>query len=320
MLDGHEILTQGYSAHRSQGGNMKSRSICWAVVGVFAAALVTLSTQTAAQTAQAGDAEIRISQMEIDIWPEYDDPRVLVIYQGELESDVEVPSEFLLLIPRGAQIHMAGALGERGEHLHALFETRPAGDRLTEVSYQLETRKFYMEFYYDPITGDDAKEFRYPLVSVYPTARLLVRVQQPLKASDFRTTPLSVDVLQDAGGFNDHRLIFDDVAGNDENSITVSYVKSDGQPSVAKAGASAPSGSTAMRNILIVGAVLLVGAVGVGAFASSMKRKAVPVEAGASRVAPDAGNAHRRQQKFCRTCGVQMSKSDKFCGECGAKA
>lgn len=299
---------------------MKSKLIYSAVIGVFAAALVTLSTQTAAQTPQAGEVETRISQVEIDIWPEYDDPRVLVIYKGELESDVEVPSEFFLLIPRGAQIHMAGALGERGEHLHALFETRPAGDRLTEVSYQLETRRFYMEFYYDPITGDDKREFRYPLVSVYPTARVLVRVQQPLKASDFRTTPVAVDVIRDAEGFNYHRLIFDDVARDDENSITVSYVKSDREPSVTKAGTSASGGRSAMRNILIVGAVLLVGAVGTGAFVSSMKRKAVPVEAGASRVAPDAANPHRRQQKFCRTCGVQMSKSDKFCGECGAKA
>jgi hypothetical protein len=260
--------------------------------------------------------------MDIDLWPEYDDPRVLVIYSGELESDVEVPRDFVLVIPRGAQIHMAGALGERGEHLHALFEVRPRGETLTEVSYRLETRKFYMEFYYDAFAGSDAKEFRYPLVAVHPIDKLVVKVQQPLKASDFRTTPIAVDVLRDAEGFSYHRIMFDEVAANDERSVSVSYIKSDRSPSIAKVGVSATPGGSSMRTILIVSAVLLVGAVGLGTFASSVRGKTVSVGAGAgaSQAVQGAATGRHRQHKYCRACGVPLNSGDKFCGECGAKA
>jgi rubrerythrin len=273
--------------------------------------------------------ELRIARMDIDIWPEYDDPRVLVIYSGQLEADVEVPTEFSFIIPRGAQIHMAGAIGPKGEHLHAQFETHPKGEDLAEVSYQVQTRRFYMEFYYDPFTGGENKQFRYPLVSPYPIASLAVNVKQPLKSKNFRTDPLAVNIVQDQKGFNVHRVVFGDVAANEERSVAISYVRKEKDPSIPKAGTTAATGgSKAMKNILIIGGVLLVGVIGYGVFASSKSKRNAPVRAGARRAAnhqprprqPVQQTAASGEFKYCTECGTQMRRSDKFCPNCGTKA
>lgn len=295
-------------------------------IGICMAAVVWLLPMRPAATAvfAAAQTETRIARMQVDIWPEYDDPRVLVIYSGELEADVDVPRPFSFLIPRGAQIHMAGAIGENGGHLHAQFETLPKGDALTQVSYTLQSKKFYMEFYYDPFTGGENKEFRYPLVSPFPIAALSVLVQQPLQARAFRTSPSAVNVVQDEKGFSYHRLPFGKVAANEERSVAVSYVKEENKPSISKAGSGAPGGSKAMRNILIIGAVLLVGVIGYSVVANSKSKRAAPQRAGARRAAnrrPKAGQPVQPGEfKYCTECGTQMQRGDKFCPSCGTKA
>ncbi len=314
--------------NEKMGWKMKLNRSVYAAVRVLSATVLLFFIQPAAAMPAASPAQIRVAKMQVDLWPEYDDPRVLVIYSGDLEPNVQVPTQFTIVIPRGAQIHMAGAVAPNGGHIHSQFETKPKGDNLTEVSYQLQTRKFYMEFYYDPFTDGENREFRYPLVSPYPISTLRVIVQQPLKARNFHMTPTALDVVQDQKGFNYYRLVFDKVPANEEKAVTVSYRKKDRKPSVAKAGSTAAAGGgKAMRNILIIGGLLLVGVVGYGVFANSKSRKPAPVRAGARRAANKPAAAARPRQpakpgeyKYCTECGAQMRRSDNFCPNCGTKA
>ena len=68
---------------------MKSKIIFQAVAGVLAAALLLTFSLLVKQLPAMEKSEVRIAEMEIDIWPEYDDPRVLVIYSGQLEPGME---------------------------------------------------------------------------------------------------------------------------------------------------------------------------------------------------------------------------------------
>jgi len=49
---------------------------------------------------QAQD-DIHLSSVSVDIWPEYDQPAVLVIYHIVLSSDVVLPATLTLHIPPG---------------------------------------------------------------------------------------------------------------------------------------------------------------------------------------------------------------------------
>ena len=212
---------------------------------------------------------------------------------------------------------MVGGVSESGQHIHALYQTRPRPDGLQEVVYTLEQRTFYMEFYYDPLGDADEREFQYPIVSSFPMATVFVSVQQPLKARAFRTHPAAVDLRTDDNGFTYHQLGFSRLPADSTQWVTVAYEKSDQEPSVRAGGAAAtPPGGNAMRNVLVIGALLLVGAVGYGIFAGSTKR-AAPVTGMADRSQPPhTGPGH----KFCTSCGAQIRQADTFCAECGALA
>ncbi len=293
----------------------------YSVTGAISASVVA-ATATAQAVPDAVAGQVQIARMEVQIWPEYDDPRVLVIYSGKLESGVAVPTRFSLLIPPGAQIHMAGALGDRGQHLHALFQTRPIGDSLAEVSYELETPSFYMEFYYDPFqTG--RKEFRYPLVSPYPVGDLQVLVQQPLTAEAFRVAPAPIDVVRDDKGFSYHRVGFGMLGADEARSVSVAYDKPDRKPSIAAADQGSGGSGSAMKNILIISAVALVGALGYGTFASARRARGYGSDSTRARGPPPVAQRITRstgRRKFCTECGAQLEWEDRFCPACGAEA
>lgn len=260
--------------------------------------------------------DLRIHAMEIDIWPEYDDPRVLVIYRGVLEEDVDLPTPFRIVIPRGAQIHMAGALGEQGEHLHAQFETAPRGDSLAEVRYDLVTRTFYMEFYYDPLSDESRRDFRYPILSDYPVSQMVVRVQQPLKATEFGTSPPPIDIVADNQGFNYHRFQLRDLKPDEPKVIAISYTKRGREPSVARAG-TAQAGGNAMRTILIIATVGLFGVIGYAVVSSRRSRRSGLSHRMAGRVSP-AKSIRGYDAKYCTACGERMRQGDNYCPACGA--
>jgi hypothetical protein len=156
------------------------------IAGPAAAAVLSAALVTSWAWAQVDTTETRINMMQVDIWPEYDDPRVLLIYRGQLEPGREIPRDFAFVIPPGAQVHMAGAIGDNGEHLHSVYETRSRPDGLVELAYQPPTRTVYMEFYYDPLGDGEEREFQYTLVSPLPVAMWMVNVQQPLQARGLR--------------------------------------------------------------------------------------------------------------------------------------
>ncbi|HZD06433.1 MAG TPA: hypothetical protein VE173_16090, partial [Longimicrobiales bacterium] len=194
---------------------------------------------TPGQTASEGSGEPpTVAWVSVQILPEFDDPRVLVIYQGSLAEGVETPADFSLVIPRGAQIHMAGGVDATGGHIHGDYETTER-DGLTEVAYELPVPDFYMEFYYDPIPEGEDHGFTYPVVSPWDAAEVTVAVQKPRRAEDFGVSPLAARVVQDDKGFDYHVIQWDSVAAGTSREVAVRYRKADREPSAVPGQAAA---------------------------------------------------------------------------------
>jgi hypothetical protein len=267
--------------------------------------------------------ETKINTMEVEIWPEYDDPRVLLIYRGTMPPDQPLPTDFSFIVPSDAQVHMAGAVDQNGGHVHALFQERDRGDGTKEIFYRLEHPNFYMEFYYDPLTGAEQRQFRYPLVSPFPIADLKVSVQQPLRTSGFGVNPATSNVVRDQKGFSYYIVSFGAVPAGEERSVSVAYRKTDREPSVAgqQPGGGVPERQRrTMKGILVGAGILLIGVVGYGLFAASQRKKVRSGRAGAHAARPvPAGptQAGGKPSRFCTQCGAGVEKTDKFCSNCG---
>lgn len=301
----------------------------------------------------AQDATLNIKSMKISVWPEYDDPRILVTYQGEFNSTPSFPQPVKFPVPTGTEINQVCALQPpNNEHLCQLYDTLTEAEGLS-ISYTLPIPTYYLEYYWDGIKAEAGKNFTFNYVSPYAIDKLEIDVQQPLKATDFKLTQPYVTASSDGRGMKYYNYVFNNVAPGQAITIDASYTKPDNTPSVAKkaitqtGSAGGASGSSSYGIIGIGGGILAVVVIGM----MLLKRKPAPVatraeyrraarieakRTGVQRAEPLQGQrppapraaparpvpaAAKVQPSagaaFCSHCGTRLVQGAVFCHACG---
>src|SRR3972149_618062 len=256
--------------------------------------------------AQAG--ELKISDMRLDVWPEYDDSRVMIQYMGEFSDKKAVPAKVKFYVSKESEDIHACAISDDGAHQCNAFE-RDEKDGLIELSYDLSKPKFAVMFYLGELKSQGAnKKFNFAYRTSYPTDKLTIDLQQPLKATNFKS------LLYD----------YDNVKPGKEMALDVQYTKSDPNPSVKKEGQTA--GGTSSQDsskqgtnpwiiLAVVGALIILP---LGGYFLATSRTPAP----AGRVAPKMSSGKGKggkSGKFCANCGTRADFTDKFCPNCGHK-
>lgn len=318
------------------------------------------ATQQTQQATPVPDSSgLSLKTMSVSVMPEYDEPRVLVMYEGEFASTATFPKIVKFRVPKGAEVAQVCARPPSGEHQCQLYETTTEGD-YTVISYTLPIPTWSIEYYYNPLQGSPDKSMNYGFSTVYPIEKLTVHAQQPLKATNFEIKPAPAAVSTDNEGFKVSQYNYDKLVQDQKISLDIKYTKSDPNPSVKKqttqqGGASSSGGGTDSSTYFMI-----VGAVGgmlllFGGYWIYSRRQRVPVtrpalagaghsgrvrptarSAGNSGAAPPnrtssarsragAGTATvetggvRAKAAFCSSCGAEVEPIDRFCGVCGTK-
>ena len=299
-----------------------------AYVQTLAAAPTSLRVQP--ETAGAASAQpsgLRIARLQLSVWPEYDDPRVLVIMRGELAPGTPFPTQINLPVPPKAEIIGAGLISELGElllHPHRVV----SGVTSQTLEITLPSRRFFAELYYDPFeTSGDERKFSYSFKAPYPISQLDVEVQQPYTAKNFVIEPPAMGQESEGRDTTYHGFAYRDVVLGQETAFSVSYVKTDKQPSVPKADNPEAEGADHRgpqdRKVIYSGILAAVMAAYVLATLlwTAYRRRApaqVPEPASspvpASPTPPSAGPAGTN---FCSQCGRTLSADYVFCPGCG---
>jgi hypothetical protein len=93
--------------------------------GVAALALLVSAGPALAQNG------IAFASLQIQLWPEYDQPKTLVILDGRLDATVTLPAELTLRIPAAAgQPNAVAVRGLKGDLLSASYTTTLSGGDL----------------------------------------------------------------------------------------------------------------------------------------------------------------------------------------------
>ncbi len=275
--------------------------------------------------------DLKIKRVSIAIWPEYDDPRVLVQYSGEF-SGGPFPQRVQLYVPKGVAINSACAVNPDGQHTSEVWEMKDTGDGYALVTYNLPIPTFHLEFYYDPLEGTPDKSMTYLFKAPYAIESLQLEVQQPLKAGNFSVTPPTTSIGTDAQGFQYYNYSYSDLERDRVIELKIAYTKSDPNPSVKRQGAAStkgsPSGGAASDMnwgmvILLIGGALLLGVAAYWVVDQRSRRDYGPQryspppmksarKGSADRAAPAGG--------FCANCGQALEAGDRFCPRCGTRA
>jgi hypothetical protein len=279
----------------------------------------------------AAPAEPEIQQLRVQVMPEFDDPRVLVIVQGRLAlGSIESPLTFTVRVPHGAQINQMATMNMvTGGTTAQPFEVAadPDDARWSLVSYTLDNPHFFYEYYYDTLGDQVDKEFTFAFSSRWPVGEMLLEVQEPLAATGFSLDPMPGSVRQDKDfGLAYHQFDVGALGPGEEFTVRVGYAKSDPAPSVSRAemmsvgmpglvpdavppmaGMQRTGGTVPTWIFFMLGSVLVVGLAGVVWYRVQVTRAALAPAREAS------------QGATCRQCDIALRPSARFCHFCGSR-
>ncbi|MFH1003012.1 MAG: zinc ribbon domain-containing protein [Chloroflexota bacterium] len=283
---------------------------------VLLAAVCLLLTGAKATLAQTGTEPTGFKNVQLWINPEYDDPRLLVMLEGQIVG-VTAPAEVRFLVPTAAEMYSAGSMDAQGQYSGGPPPRAPSGlPGWDEISYEVQSDTFRVE-YYDPIiAGQPDKTIAYDFRWLYPIADLEVIVQQPRLASNFSVSPPGT-ASTDGEGFTVYVYQYTGLDDQPPLHFDISYTKSDARPSLAIGNNKASS-----NPLLVVVIIIVLGMAIVGGF-FWVRRPRPMTRAARRRLAsqPAAGGSKRPppQRRFCRQCGNRLEDGYGYCPYCGTK-
>jgi hypothetical protein len=301
----------------------------WLVVSLLALWPVFAGQSISAQEG-ARPEDLRIQQMRVQVMPEFDDPRVLVMVQGRaMAYDYQYPVTITFRVPAGAQINQMATVNmdSAGATMEA-YEARPDPEdsRWQLVSYELGGAHFFYEYYYDPIVGEREKAFTYLLSSYHPVDEVTVEIQEPKGAEAFRTMPEAVSSRVDETlRLAYHEIEVGALKAGEEASVVVNYTKSGMEPSLTweqvmalqegkrppattGSGGESPGSGMPSEIVIFVGSASLIF---VGVFIGYRLRLSDAAGDGAGEGQPEA---------YCRMCGAGLKLEASYCHQCGTRA
>jgi hypothetical protein len=289
---------------------------------------------------------VQLSTLEVDLWPEYDRPSVLVIYHITLSDETQLPTELIFQIPTAAGEPNAVAIQQPDGQL---FST----DYRTQINGKWELVTFTTTFpevqieYYDPNlkTDGEQRSFTYNWPGDYAVGKMAVQIQLPVGASDMVITPGPANSQTGADGMTYYLKDIGQVDAGETFSIEFTYQKTSSQLSVesltVEPSAPLTSGDTFREKIQaaipwlfpeeggiykvvpwllgLLAMALLVGG-GIWYWRSGREEKAPKRSRHSRRSKVDSETPSMEAGNiYCHQCGKRANSGDRFCRSCGTR-
>lgn len=340
------IRTRQYRQQSAVGGVVSAEHRVARTGLVGALALVLLTLLLAAFNSPAHAAALSATQMKVSVWPEYDDPRVLVINQADLDPNVQLPTDVTFNIPKGAEIGMACEVDSGGGHACKPYQLVDKGD-YQSVTYKVEAqKKVFLEYYYDAFAaGTPQRTFDFSHRPGFPVANTTIEVQEPLRSTGFAVDPALAQTTTDSEGLTYHQQDFANLPVDQPFTVNVTYSKADDNTSVkpkddaavaeaAASGLPAAGGGSNNTALFIVLAVIAFGTLLFGGY-KVLRPATAPSgrRGGASRGSARPQNARPQAVKAQASATRERSRGGaskaskgarrdvgdtKFCTSCGS--
>ncbi|MBI2935034.1 MAG: hypothetical protein HYY29_05630 [Chloroflexi bacterium] len=239
----------------------------------------------------------------VRLWvnPEYDDPRLLVMLEGQIVG-ASAPATVRFLVPAAAEMFSAGSKDAQGRYSGGPPNRKPSGvPGWDEISYNLTSNTFRME-YYDPVVAiEPDKKIAFQFRSLYPISDLRVMLQQPLTSSNFKATPQEISRTTDSDRMTVFNYDFRDVPPNSPLSFDISYTKTDPNPSVKDpvlqgAGTGSSSAGSSKGPLIVIGVVAAIAFVALFGFTFMARSRRRATTTRQQRRFAEARSGHQSQQ------------------------
>ncbi len=298
------------------------------MAGILAGALILILS---ALPVMAQDAPPTIKTASLLLWPEYDDPGLLVIFAGDFTEPTSFPRDISIPLPAGARNVQAAYPDAAGGLLTAASEISES----KLIYRQLPAASFHLEYYVDRQPSGNQREIVYSFQAPYAIETLAVTVQQPARATDFSVDPAAESSETRTDGLTYYVFRRANLAAGEMLKIVLRYTKADSgvsSPQLAVTNSSpTPATSSASSSRPDIGGWLPWVFIGAGAIMLMaffvhwlLSRRRRPALETAKRPHVPSARVQRTPEPaadaadFCTQCGHRHRPDDRFCAQCGA--
>ena len=272
-----------------------------------------------------------ISFLEIDLWPEYDQPTILVIYKITLASTTSLPAKLDLRIPAEAgKPNAVAVVPPDGVPVNLEYELSSDGEWIT-ISLVANLFELQIE-YYDPRIekNDQQRNFSYLWAGDYAVQRSMLQVLQPFDASNLTISPGPTS-SQVIGGQTFVTKDVGSVQANQTFEIELSYQKESDILGISRMPVESSDPLTTQPDwqsrmlgylpwVLGAGGVLLIAGGAIWYWQSGRQTQSSGRKRRRSHKPSTASEeASSGEGIYCHQCGKRAAGGDRFCRSCGTR-
>ncbi len=268
---------------------------------------------------------IAFTSVSVQLWPEYDQPSMLVITDFEVAATTKLPASVTFRIPQDANLIAVAAYDASGNLVNAVFDGPNAEGEWQVFTITLNSTKARFE-YYQPITfNGEQRIFSYLWNSAYAVDVFNIRVLEPLDTTSLTSIPELASISQE----NNLKYFEGDsvkLAADEQFALNLEYKKSSNALITSSQGVqpAAPvdentPGRVSLSNYL----PYLLGGLGVvmivGGFAYYWRAGRGTSKKSRRRTHAHAENEENDEESYCPQCGARAKPGDRFCRVCGGR-
>ncbi|MBL8101657.1 MAG: hypothetical protein JNM02_03930, partial [Anaerolineales bacterium] len=168
---------------------------------------------------------ITIANMTVQLWPEYDQPSMLVIADFQLDSATALPADVTFTIPQDANLIAVAAVSADGSFLNTPFEGPTDNGESQTFTITINQSTVYRFEYYQPLSfNGDQRIFSYLWDGAYAVTAFNVVVLEPGDVTAFSMTPNYQSVSQQNGSnYYDSGIM--QLASGEQFTLNLDYKK-----------------------------------------------------------------------------------------------
>ena len=291
---------------------------------VFALLLALLLFPSSA----GAQGETKLEAITIELWSEYDQPSMLVIYQFMVSQETPLPAEVQLRVPKDGNL-VAVAVESNGALFNKNVTPPVEQGNWQSVTIKVETYDPHRIEYYQPLNHDgDKRQFKFQWFGDYYVKKFSVSALIPADSTNLVTSPpLQETTTTPDGLLTTGTVIKNDLKMMNSFQFELEYQRTSTalvKPAQATAQIvpATPVDENTPGRVSITNLPWIIGGFGlalIGIALFSYWRSTQSSETQPRRRRRQKQENVEEGEAYCHECGTRAHAGDRFCRTCGSR-
>jgi hypothetical protein len=275
----------------------------------------------------SAQSDVTLASVDVQLWPEYDQPSMLVIVDFLVDPSTPLPVDLTFRIPKDANLIAVAVQTADGGFLNADFTGPDGSGDWQSFTLPITQNAHYRFEYYQALTfNGNQRSYSFVWGGDYAADAFQVSVLEPLDTTSLSVEPAQRSIEQVSNlKYYDGEVVR--LEKGEQYTLNLQYVKTSdtllnppqGIQPLAPVDENTP-GRVSLNNslpyiigglgvVMIAGGVLYYLQAGRGSSQRSRRRKH----------AQTTSNSDDETGAYCPQCGTRSKPGDRFCRTCGAR-